>query len=140
MQRTSAARSVQRRRAAQDILINVYWLGLAFMWNCIHPLLLPVLLLTFTDKAKNTAYGMLTFAGLLIAMVIQPLSGTLSDRTRHRLGRRRPWIILGTLAGIAFLWIMIVAGRLWIVAIGYFGLQFCSNLAHGAAQGLIPDL
>ena len=37
-------------------------------------------------ELKNTALGMLTFTGLIIAMLVQPLSGALSDRWVSRWG------------------------------------------------------
>ncbi|MBN1401226.1 MAG: MFS transporter [Anaerolineae bacterium] len=124
----------------RGVTLNLYWLGHSFMWGSIHPILLPMLLLGYTDHAKNTAYGMLTFAGLIIALVVQPMSGALSDRTRHTLGRRRPWMIVGGLFVLVSLTLMILARRFWLVACAYLVLQFFSNLAHGPAQGLIPDL
>jgi MFS family permease len=129
-----------RREWHRDISLNLYWLGHSFMWGSIHPILLPLLLLGYTERAKNTAYGMLTFAGLIIALVVQPLSGAMSDRTRHVLGRRRPWMAVGGLFVLLSLAVMILARRFWLVACAYLVLQFCSNLAHGPAQGLIPDL
>ncbi|MCD6520009.1 MAG: MFS transporter [Anaerolineae bacterium] len=128
------------RRRYNMFTLNAYWLGVSFMWNSLHPIVLPVLLLEFAEETKNTAYGMLTFLGLLIALVVQPLSGALSDHTRHRWGRRRPWILLGTLLDVVLLLAMVTAKSFWALAAGYVLLQFSSNLAHGPAQGLIPDL
>jgi len=124
-----------------NITLNAYWFGVSFMWNSLHPIILPTLLLSLTpDRFKNTGYGLLTFVGLVVALVIQPVSGALSDRTRHRWGRRRPWILLGTLLDVGCLFGLALAPNYWLAAISYVLLQFTSNLAHGAAQGLIPDL
>jgi len=72
------------------LAINVYWFGLSFMWNGLHPIILPALLLHFVPESlKNTYLGGMTFIGLILAMVIQPLAGALSDRTRSSWGRRR---------------------------------------------------
>lgn len=121
-------------------LMNAYWLGMSFKWNTLHVLLLPAMLLQYSPETqKNTYLGLLTFIGLLIAMLVQPLAGALSDRWRSRWGRRRPLILLGTVFDLLFLALMGWAGGLpWLFA-GYFGLQVSSNLAHGPAQGLIPD-
>jgi Na+/melibiose symporter-like transporter len=123
------------------ITMNVYWFGLAFMWNGLHPIILPAVLLDFVPVTiKNTILGAITFVGLILAMVIQPLAGQLSDRTRSRWGRRRPWILVGAsftmliLAGMAF------ANSLFWLITAYLLLQVASNVAHGPAQGLIPDL
>ncbi|MGI6376728.1 MAG: MFS transporter [Anaerolineae bacterium] len=120
--------------------INAVWFGTSFLWNAIHPLLLPTMLLSQTEGTRNTRYGLLTFGGLLVAMAVQPLSGALSDHTVHRLGRRRPWMILGLGLGLASLWAMVLARGFVGLALGYILLQLCSNILHGAAQGLIPDL
>ena len=123
------------------IAMNVYWFGLAFMWNGLHPIVLPALLLRFVpEPLKNTYLGGMTFVGLILAMVIQPLAGALSDGTRSRWGRRRPWIVAGTLFDLAFLAGMALAAGFWGLAVAYILLQVASNAAHGPAQGIIPDL
>jgi MFS family permease len=124
----------------QMLLLNMYWIGLSFKWNAIHPLILPAVLLNYVpDSQKNTYLGILTFAGLLIAMVVQPISGAISDRWVSRWGRRRPLIVIGTLFDLIFLAVLGWVGGLgWLFA-GYILLQFSSNTAHGSAQGLLPD-
>ncbi len=127
------------------VTINVYWFGLAFVWNGLHPIILPALMLDLVPEGlKNTYLGGMTFAGLILAMIVQPLAGALSDRTRSRWGRRRPWILAGTLLDLVFLAWMAVAGSVigtfWGLALGYLLLQVANNAAHGPAQGLIPDL
>ena len=128
-------------RAHTMITMNIYWFGLAFMWNALHPIVLPALLLRFVPEAlKNTYLGAMTFVGLMLAMTMQPLAGAWSDRTRSRWGRRRPWMVAGTLASLVCLAIMAGARELGALALGYVLLQLFSNMAHGPAQGLIPDL
>ena len=122
------------------LALNAYWIGHSLMWNSLHPIIPPMLLLSFGEKTKNTAYGMLTFVGLLIALAVQPMSGALSDHTRSALGRRRPWIIGGALLSVGFLFGIVLAQRYWVIAVAYCLLQFSSNLAHGPAQGLLPDV
>jgi len=123
------------------VAMNVYWFGLAFLWNGLHPIILPALLLGLVPETlKNTYLGGLTFAGLILAMIVQPLAGALSDRSRSRWGRRRPWIVVGTLLGLACLAGMALASSFWGLMAGYLCLQIASNAAHGPAQGLIPDL
>ena len=124
----------------QLLVLNAYWVGLSFMWNALHPILLPAVLLNYVpDAKKNTYLGLLTFVGLVIAMLVQPLSGALSDGWKSRFGRRRPLIVLGTLFDFLFLSILAWAGGIVWLFIGYIGLQFSSNIAHGPMQGLLPD-
>jgi MFS family permease len=129
-----------RARAFDLFAVNAYWPGLSFMWNSLHLIILPAVLLGFVDDArKNTALGLLTFVGLMIALLVQPISGALSDAWPSRFGRRRPLLVLGTLADLVFLYLIATAGSLGTLAVGYIGLQFTSNIAHGPAQGLMHD-
>jgi MFS family permease len=132
---------MKRRAVWQLLAINAYWIGLSFMWNSLHVTILPAVLLNYVpDTQKNTWLGLLTFFGLIIAMIVQPLSGAVSDRWQAKLGRRRPLMWLGTAGDLVFLAIMGFIGGLPALFIGYIGLQTTSNVAHGPAQGLIPDL
>jgi MFS family permease len=122
------------------LVLNAYWVGLSFMWNALHPIILPAVLLNYVpDAKKNTYLGLLTFLGLVLAMVIQPLSGALSDGWKSRFGRRRPLIVFGTLFDFIFLSVLAWGGGLVWLFIGYIGLQLSSNIAHGPLQGLLPD-
>ncbi|HOW90840.1 MAG TPA: MFS transporter [Anaerolineaceae bacterium] len=122
-------------------IINAYWIGLSFMWNSLHVTILPAVLLKYVPETqKNTWLGLLTFFGLILALLIQPLSGSVSDHWRAKMGRRKPLMWLGTAGDLVFLTIMGFIGGLPALFIGYIGLQTTSNVAHGPAQGLIPDL
>ncbi len=123
-------------------LMNVYWFGQAFLWNGLHPIILPAILLGLVPETQKNSYlGILTFAGLMLAMVVQPLAGSLSDRHGSRWGQRRPWLLSGTLAALLILAWM-AASTEWLVGImlTYLLLQMAMNTAQGPAQGLIPDL
>jgi MFS family permease len=110
------------------------------MWNSIHPILLPAVLLNYVpDAKKNTYLGLLTFVGLILAMIVQPITGAISDGWKSRFGRRRPLAVVGTLFDFVFLSILAWSGGLLWLFIGYVGLQFSSNIAHGPMQGLMPD-
>lgn len=127
-------------RALDLFTVNAYWPGIAFLWNSLHLIVLPALLLTMVDPArKNTALGLLTFGGLLLATVVQPLSGALSDGGSSRFGRRTPWVLLGTAFDLVFLALIARAPDILTLSLGYLGLQISSNLAHGPVQGLMHD-
>lgn len=123
------------------LALNAYWVGLSFMWNGLHGIVLPAVIANIVPSGQqNTTLGLLTSIGLVIAVVIQPVSGAVSDGWRSRWGRRRPLIMLGTLFNFLFLAVLAWAGGLVWLFIGYLGLQLSSNIAHGPAQGLMPDV
>lgn len=127
------------------VSLNALWFGLAYLWNGLHTILLPVMLAGLAPGAlKNTYLGALTFAGLLVAMLAQPVAGAISDRSGWlgRLGKRRPWIALGTLLDMLFLGLLVFLplSSFWLLAAAYVGLQLASSLAEAAMQSLLPDL
>jgi MFS family permease len=122
------------------LVVNAQWGGLSFMWSALHPVVLPAMLVALVPSAqKNTYLGLLTFTGLMIAMVLQPVAGEVSDRWISPFGRRRPLMTIGTLLAALLLFVLGGAATLaWIFA-GYVGLQIGSNLAQGPLQGLLRD-
>ncbi|SKC69069.1 MFS transporter [Okibacterium fritillariae] len=85
--------------------------------------------------------GYITGSGALVVMLTGPLLGTLSDRTRTRLGRRRPFMIVGMLLGVISLIVMalapnpIILGAGWILAQLGWG-QVLGNLQISMADRL----
>ena len=142
------------------ITVNIYWLGLNIGSGIITPILLPYLVLLFMPpEQKNTYFATIRVIGLAVAMLVQPLAGMLSDRSTSRWGRRRPFIVVGALFNVLFLIIVGVSpsfmgaasdsffGQTFgvttayaVLLVGIVILQVSSNVAHGALQGLIPDL
>jgi len=132
---------MKRIRWYDHITINIYWLGLNMASGSLTPIILPFLVQTFVGEAtKNTALGALRSAGLIVAILVQPAAGLLSDRSTSRWGRRRPFIFVGTMLDILFLVCIGFSGNYWMLFASVLLLQFSSNVAHGALQGLIPDL
>lgn len=123
------------------VSINLFWLGLNIRNNAVGAIFLPFLVDQFVrPEVRNTALGEIRTAGLIIAMLIQPAMGLLSDRSTSPFGRRRPFIFAGVLLDVIFLAFMALAFNYWVLLVAVLLLQFSSNISHGALQGLIPDL
>ncbi len=89
---------------------------------------------------RNTALSMMRTAGLIIAMLVQPAAGLISDRSTSRFGRRRPFILIGTLLDLVFLVAIGLSSSYWSLLVAVLLIQFSSNISHGPLQALIPDL
>jgi MFS family permease len=123
------------------ITINVFWLGINIASASITPLILPYMVALFAPPTlKNTYLAQARVAGLAVAMLMQPLAGLLSDRNPSPWGRRRPLIAIGVVLDMPFLLMMALATNYTMLLLAGVLLQFSSNIAHGALQGLIPDL
>ncbi|MDH6579154.1 MFS family permease [Kitasatospora sp. MAP5-34] len=64
-------------------------------------ILLPLQLEHLDAAHKAGLLSWVTGVGALVAMLVNPLAGAVSDRTTSRFGRRRPWILAGALIGAA---------------------------------------
>jgi MFS family permease len=123
------------------ITINLYWLGMNIRNNSVNQILMPYLVaILAAPEIRNTALGGMRTAGLLIAMLVQPAMGILSDRSTSRFGRRRPFIFVGVLLDLVCLGLIAIAGDYWLLLVAILLFQFTSNISHAAVQGLIPDL
>ena len=72
--------------------INVFWLALSMLFDGINTLVLPNHLTGFTSEtSRATVLGLLTFAGLMAGMLVQPVA----DAFRFDFGRHRSfaWLI-----------------------------------------------
>ncbi|MFG1996872.1 MFS transporter [Actinoplanes sp. NPDC048988] len=83
--------------------------------------------------------GYITGAGALVVVLLGPIPGILSDRTRTRLGRRRPWMIGGTLLGVVSLIVMAVAPSVWILGLGWILAQMGWGTVLGNLQNSTAD-
>jgi len=123
------------------VKITLLGFALTALWSSLNTIVLPIRLLDFVPESlKNSYLGYMTFAGLVVAMLVQPIVGASSDRSGFRWGRRRPYILVG-----AVLALLLLPGiGLWssyvLVFVFYCLLQVATNTAQGPYQGFIPDL
>jgi MFS family permease len=122
-------------------LLSIYWVAVGYLWTSLGGLIIPDLVLQLVGKEhKGVALGVLEGIGSVMAIVWQPVIGAVSDRTQTRWGRRRPFIVAGTVGDVLFLVGLALSGSYWLVLIFYFLLQTASNTAQGPYQGLMPDV
>ena len=128
-------------RGRDYIKITIFGFAITALWGSLHTIILPLRLLDFVaEPQKNTYLGLLTFTGLILAMIVQPIAGAISDRSGFGWGRRRPYILLGTALAIFFLPGIGLCNSFLAILIAYCLLQISSNMAQGPYQAFIPDL
>jgi len=130
-------------RRIDYLKITIFGFALAALWSSLHSIILPLRLLDLdfvTESQKNTYLGLLTFTGLILAIAVQPIAGAISDRSGFSWGRRRPYILLGTIAAILFLPGIGLFESYAAIFIIYCLLQVSGNTAQGPYQAFIPDL
>jgi len=128
-------------RRIDYVKITIFGFATTALWQSLHAIILPLRLLDFVaETEKNTYLGLLTFSGLILAMLVQPIIGAFSDRSRFNWGRRRPYILIGTILTVLLIPGIGLFSTYTAVFIIYCLTQISSNTALGPYQGFIPDL
>jgi MFS family permease len=137
----NGVRSSRKLGHLDFVLLSIYWVAIGYLWTSLGGLIIPDLVIQLVGRRhEGTALAVLEGIGSLMAVVWQPVIGAVSDRTRSRWGRRRPFIVIGTVGDVIFLVGLALSGSYWLVVIFYFLLQTASNTAQGPYQGLMPDV
>src|SRR5205809_7545790 len=90
--------------------------------------------------AKPEQIPMLWLAAPLTGLLVQPVIGSMSDRTWGRLGRRRPYFLAGALLSSAALVLMPNAPSLWIAAGRLWGLDGSVHVRMEPFRAFVADL
>jgi MFS family permease len=89
------------------------------------------------DAPRNLA--LITGTGSLLAMVSNPFFGRLSDRTTSRLGKRRPWMLLGLVGGTIGTYLVATAPSIAVVLVGWCTTQIFFNALLASQVAVLPD-
>lgn len=125
---------------------RTFFIGLAFLsisafWQ-MYDNIIP-LILQNTFGLGETVTGTIMAADNVLALLLLPLFGALSDRVDTRAGKRIPFIVTGTLLAVVFLMLLPAADSseniiLFVGAL--FLLLISMGLYRSPAVALMPDL
>ncbi len=122
------------------IVLTMMWGALSFHWTVLSNNIVPTRVLSFASEAnKGTVLGLATVVGAFVSMLIGPIAGVLSDESRSRWGRRRPFLAVGIAANCVALLAMIGARTLAGFILAFVAVQFLANLGAFPYTALIPD-
>lgn len=93
-----------------------------------------------TEAEKGRWLGIILATGAFVALVSAPVCGALSDRTRSRFGRRRPWLVGGLIVSAAGLLILGTAPNLLLLGLGWVICQAGFNAMQAACLPILPDV
>lgn len=125
---------------------RTFLVGLAFMtimsfWQ-LYEFVIP-LILKNDFKIGDTLAGFIMSLDNILALFLLPFFGSLSDKTHTRIGRRKPYIITGTLCAVVSMMLIPYATNnnmlvLFMVALGVVLLSM--SLYRSPAVALMPDV
>ena len=93
-----------------------------------------------TLGAEKEAIPMLWIAAPLTGLLVQPIIGYLSDRTWHpKLGRRRPYFLIGAILSSLALFFVPYSPYLWVAAGFLWVLDASINISMEPFRALVAD-
>ncbi|WP_243095400.1 MFS transporter [Thermus thalpophilus] len=126
-----------RRGPGWFLRLSAYWFATSFKWFLVLLVLLPAKVAELSPpEEKASRLGFLFALGAVMAILGPPVMGYLSDR----LGKRRPFLLWGSLLTALALLLLAHAPSYGVLLLAYLLLQVADDLATGPYSALIPDL
>lgn len=127
------------------IRMSSWWFAFNAVLGSMPAVIWPSQIEDIVGPDKKEVYnGYLPAFGAFVSLIVTPIAGVLSDRSRSPIGRRKLYIVTGSLISLLFLFCLGYfaneGGNLWLFVLYTAGLQFGMNWAAGPFAGLIPDL
>ncbi|KGN34285.1 sugar transporter [Knoellia sinensis KCTC 19936] len=118
-------------------MMNAGFFGVQFSFALTQTAINPL----FTAMgADGHSLPLLNLAGPMTGLLIQPLIGAMSDRTwSDRWGRRRPYILAGSVVMIALCIVFPFISILWLGVLGLWLLDAGNNTSMEPYRALISD-
>ncbi|HKM34594.1 MAG TPA: MFS transporter [Lachnospiraceae bacterium] len=125
----------------RTILIGLAFMSICSFWQ-IYESIIP-LMMKNTFGLGETITGVVMALDNVLAIILLPIFGIISDRIDTKLGKRTPFIVVGTLLAIVFMLFLPVADQaknlpLFIGTL--FGVLISMGLYRSPAVALMPDL
>ena len=89
--------------------------------------------------ASPDAVPLLWLAGPMTGLLVQPIIGSMSDRTWNRLGRRRPYFLVGAILASIALFFMPDSSALWMAAGLLWILDASINISMEPFRAFVAD-
>jgi MFS family permease len=125
---------------SQLLTLSIYWLGIQTIWGGLNITIIPGRLDDLSRDTQGTLLAVIMIVGAVAPILVQPTVGVISDYTVTRWGRRKPYIVVGSLLDVVFLAGIAFNNDFVAMVAFYFLLQVSSNFAQGPFQGYVPDL
>ena len=138
----SGARPTALLPLTQLMRISAYWLGLTAIDAAVGIFITNRLEfdhLVPTDDVGKSMF-LIAIGAAMVGIVIQPTVGYISDYTVSRWGRRKPYIVVGSLLDVVFLLGIATGSSVLVLAAFMLLLSISTNIARGPFQGYVPDL
>ena len=125
----------------RTFLIGLAFLSISAFWQ-MYDNVVPLILKNTFDLGE-TVTGAIMAADNVLALFLLPIFGSLSDKVKTPIGKRMPFILVGTVLAVVLLMILPIADNmvnLVLFVVGLFFLLISMGTYRSPAVALMPDL
>ncbi len=122
------------------LLLGFGFFGISLVWP-LYNSYVPIFLKDF--NLSSTLIGFVMTIDNIFAVFMLPLIGVLSDQTRTKIGRRKPFILIGAPLGALFFALIPLTRNLqilWFMMINIIFMNFFMALFRSPVIALMPDI
>lgn len=109
------------------------------IFNGLQQIVIPARVEALDPAGKVANLGLLTSVAAIASLLALPIGGAVSDRTRTRLGRRAPWLLLMSALAGALTILLGYSHSVVVLGTIYIALWFVANFYQGAITAILPD-
>ena len=122
----------------RTFILGFGFFGISIIWPLFNSLIPPML----EDLGLSAIMvGFILTWDNIINMVLQPLIGGLSDNTRTRFGRRKPYLMVGApIAALFFVLVPYSRTNIWLIALTILGTNLGMALFRSPTVAYLGDL
>ena len=125
----------------QILTLNLFWFGYQFFWFLVLIVLLPKQIKDIMgDDLKGTGMSIVSLVSGAFNLFLAVIFGALNDRFNSKWGKRRPWMVVGSLGMCVFLYGLWPFDAIWVYTLGYLGLTISSILSSVPFNGFVADV
>ena len=145
--------SPKRMSTLEQFNLSFYWFSSNVLWGAVLTVLVQSQVLHMVpDELKGRAVGVAVGLGSIAGILLPPFMGAWSDRVKSKMGRRRPFMLIGTalnllgLVGLAYFPFLSTNPLLgftvafWLFVLAYLVTNAASNFATAPFAALMPDV
>ena len=113
--------------------------ALFLFWAVLQSVFLALQIQRIDQDGAASGLALVIAIGAIGALVAAPIAGTLSDRTRTRIGGRAPWMLVGAVATCVLAILLATSSTITELAIYWLLIQISSNLIFTPIMAHIPE-
>lgn len=96
-------------------------------------------LLSDFEASRAAGLAFVTTTSAIVVIILQPVIGVMSDRTRSKAGRRAPWILYSALVGALLLVAVRYAPSVAILVVLWTLTELAFNITNNPLQATVAD-